>query len=70
MSDIVRGHCAFSALSYLREHFPKERVDVVEHYLNADKVAGSKGRKRYLKVPSGKRVRLGNEISENLIPIF
>lgn len=70
MSEIVRGHCAFSALSYLKDHFPKERVDVMEHYLNAEKASNSKARKRYMKVPSGKRVHYSSDLSENIVPMF
>ncbi|KAK8796819.1 hypothetical protein WA588_000945, partial [Blastocystis sp. NMH] len=56
--EIVRGHCIFLTLSYLKEHYSKERVDVMEQYLKEEKSANSKPRKRYLKMPSGKRTRV------------
>ena len=55
--EIVRGHCMFLTLSYLKEHYPKERVDIMEQYLKEEKSMNSKPRKRYLKMPSGKRPR-------------
>ena len=54
----MRGHCIFLTLSYLKEHYSKERVDVMEQYLKEEKSANSKPRKRYLKMPSGKRTRV------------
>lgn len=46
------------ALTYLKEHFSKERVDLMEKSLKSDKIVSTKARKRYVKVPSGKRVHL------------
>ena len=54
----MRGHCIFLTLSYLKEHYSKERVDVMEQYLKEEKSANSKPRKRYLNMPSGKRTRV------------
>ena len=57
LREIVRGHCMFLTLSYLKEHYPKDRVDMMEQYLKEEKSLNSKPRKRYLKMPSGKRSR-------------
>ena len=46
-----------SEITFLRDHFPKERVDVLEQYLREEKSLTSKTRKRYAKMPSGKRLR-------------
>ena len=54
--DVIRGHCVFMTLQYLNEHFSKDRVDMVEQYIKNER-AISKHRKRYMKVPSGRRSR-------------
>ena len=65
-SDVVRYHCMYMALTYLKEHFPKERVDLMEKSMKSDKSGNTKVRKRYLKVPSGKRPHLIEPISGDL----
>ena len=45
----------FLALTYLKDQYPKERVDAMEDYLKTDRSSSSKNRKRYVKVASGKR---------------
>lgn len=54
------------ALSYLRENFSKDRVDVMEKSLKNEKVTTSKARKRYMKVPSGKKVQLMESAANEL----
>lgn len=63
---MLRYHCAYMALSYLRENFSKERVDVMEKSLKNEKVTTSKARKRYMKVPSGKKVQLMEPAASDL----
>ena len=65
-SDVVRYHCMYMALTYSKEHFPKERVDLMEKSMKSDKSGNTKVRKRYLKVPSGKRPHLIEPISGDL----
>lgn len=55
-TDMLKGHCIYSTLAYLKEHFSKERVDIMEQYLKNEKSAPPKARKRYVKVPSSKRI--------------
>lgn len=64
--DVLRGHCLYTTLAYLKEHFPKERVDLMEKSMKSDKSGNTKVRKRYLKVPSGKRPHLIEPISGDL----
>lgn len=56
-ADMLKGHCLYSTLAYLKEHFSKERVDIMEQYIKNEKAAPQKARKRYVKVPSSKRIR-------------
>ena len=68
--DVLRGHCLYTTLAYLKEHFPKERVDIMEKYIKSEKTMPSKVRKRYVKVPSGKRPHLMEQIPECPNPSF
>lgn len=54
------------ALSYLKEHFSKERVDLMEKSLKSDKSVTTKARKRYVKVPSGKRPHLMEPLNSEM----
>ena len=55
---MVENHCIFAALTYLKEKYPPERVALVEKYISSERSSSHKARKRYVKVPSGKRQRV------------
>lgn len=62
-NETIHGHCMVEAIQYLREHFPKEEVDVMEQYLQTMKESMPKFRRRYVKVPSGKRIHFSGGVS-------
>lgn len=64
--DVIQGHCLFATLTYLKSHYPKERVEIMEKFLQREKTNSSKARKRYVKVPSGKRPHYQEPMQEFL----
>ena len=62
LSDVVQNHCIFAALTHLKEKFSPERVALVEKFVISEKSSSSKGRRRYVKVTSGKRQRVGSSL--------
>ncbi len=68
--EVATAHCQYSALVFLKDHFPKERVAALEQYLKNEKMMNMKARKRYMKVPSGKRQRYDDQLNtEYAVPI-
>ena len=69
MSEVFRGHCVYSELTELKERFPKERVDVLEKYLLHQRIGVAKPRRRYVKVPSGKRPHFGEMSGQEFVQV-
>ena len=67
MNEAFKGHCMYSALAQLKERFPKEQVDTMEKYLMNQKGASVKPRRRYVKVPSGKRPHYTEMIAPDFV---
>lgn len=71
-AEMIRAHSTITALSYLREHFSKDEVDIMEQYLNSEKASMVKFRRRYVKVQSGKRLHfsegMNDEFTMSLAP--
>lgn len=69
-NDAIRAHCMVVAIQYLREHFSKEEVDLMEQYLQSMKASMPKFRRRYVKVPSGKRLHFPDGVNgEYMMPL-
>ena len=56
-NDSLRTHCHYIAMNYLKDNFPPDRVAQMESYLKADRSIVSKTHKRYITIPSAKRLR-------------
>ena len=67
---MVEGHCLYTALTYLRKNFLKERVDRMEKYIQREKTGPNKARRRYVSVPSGKRARSQTNMRADAMPTF
>ena len=67
MNDALKGHCVYTALTELKERFPKERVDVLEKYLVSQHISEAKPRRRYVKVPSGKRPHFSDVANQEYV---
>lgn len=58
--DVVRNHCQFLALNYLKENYPKEKVEQLRSYLRSERTISTRSHKRYITFSSSKRQRTEN----------
>ena len=55
--EVLRSHCQYVAMNYLKDNFPPDRVAQMDSYLKSERSIVTKTHKRYITIPSAKRLR-------------